>query len=79
MNLINYISDNEFRINCTFNSLNIVNFDEIKDFNSEKVVVIKNDNDVIVCGDNLFISKLLKDEILINGTIKKVEYGSYNG
>lgn len=74
MNLRNYILDNQFKIIMLKNKINIINYLEIDSFDEEKIIIRYKDGLVIVVGNNLIISKLLDDELLISGDISKVEF-----
>ena len=71
--LRNYILEKDFRINYVKNKLNIVNYETIDHFSLEKVMVRYAGGMVIIKGENLIISKLLEDEVLISGIIKNIE------
>ncbi|HHT38823.1 MAG TPA: hypothetical protein GXZ95_05410 [Mollicutes bacterium] len=70
-----YIYDRKMSIHIYENKVNIVNYNEISHFNSNKVVVVYDDGNIIVEGKNLVVSKLLDNEILISGKIKRIELG----
>ncbi len=71
--LQNYILDNEFKMVVLTNKVDIVNYIDIDHFDSNKIIVRYNNGVVIVKGEDLIISKLLTDEILINGKLKTIE------
>ena len=71
--LVNYIKDNEFRINYINNTINIVNYDKIIELKDDIITIIKNDKVIKIKGNNLKLTKLLDNEILINGIINKIE------
>jgi sporulation protein YqfC len=73
--LTDYIYDKDVSIHIYHNSLNIVNYNEISNFNSNKVTITHKDGKVTVSGKNLVVSKLLGNEILISGEIKQIELG----
>ena len=73
MNLRNYILESDFKIIYLTNKLNIVNYNDISHFDSNKIIVNYNDGSVLISGKNLVVSKLLKDELLIEGSIDKLE------
>ena len=68
-----YINDNEFRINLYKDRINIVNYKEILGINNKEIIVKSNDSKIIINGENLVLSKLLDFEILIIGTVLKIE------
>lgn len=69
-----YILENEFKINILIGKIDIVNYLEIDHFDDTKIIVRYEKGLVIIKGENLTISKLLNDELLILGTIKTVEF-----
>ena len=69
-----YILDNEFKINILIGKVDIVNYLEIDHFDDTKVIVRFDKGIVKIKGENLTISKLLNDELLILGKIKIVEF-----
>ena len=71
--LRNYILENEFKINYIAGKVNIVNYECIDHFSDEKVMIRHSSGTVVIKGENLIISKLLNDEILISGTVKTIE------
>ncbi len=71
--LKNYILETDFRLNYIKNKLNIVNYKCIDHFSDEKVIIRYSSGIVVVKGENLIISKLLNDEILIIGIVKNIE------
>ena len=70
--LRNYILEKDFRVNYIKDKLNIVNYDCIDHFSDDKVMIRYNEGVLVISGENLIISKLLDDEILISGIIKAV-------
>jgi len=71
--LRNYILDEEFKIMVLKNKVNIVNYESIGHFDSNKIIIRYTDGDIIIKGIDLVVSKLLNDEILITGEIKSLE------
>lgn len=78
MNIVNgiraYIEDNELKITIFDNKINILNYSDIGHFDANKVVVKTKLKDIIIKGNNLVVSKLLKDEILISGEFNNIEF-----
>ncbi len=64
-----YLIDKEYRIIIKENQVNIINYDEIVDFTSEKISLKYKNKNIIIEGRNLFISKMVEDEALIEGDI----------
>ena len=68
----NYLMDNEFRMIYYNNFLNINNYLEILDFSSSIIKIKYIDGTIIINGNNLCISKMIDNELLINGVIKSI-------
>ena len=72
--LRNYILENKFKINIYDNNVDIINYIEIEHFD-DKIIIVKYEKGIVtVKGDNLIITKLLEDELLINGQIRNIEF-----
>ena len=69
-----YINDSDLKITIINNKINIINYDDIGHFNSDKVVVKSKNNSFIIKGNNLVVSKLMNNEILITGDFKGIEF-----
>lgn len=64
-----YLENKNYEIIIKENQVNIINFREIIDFSTDKIS-LRCDNKIInIEGKNLIISKMLDDELLINGII----------
>lgn len=74
MDLRNLIQDDKFKLTVLENKINIVNYLKIDAFDDEKIIVRYRKGIVIISGNNLSISKLIADELLINGDILKLEF-----
>ncbi|MBR3199071.1 MAG: YabP/YqfC family sporulation protein [Bacilli bacterium] len=70
----NYVFDNTFKIIIFKNKLNIINYKEIDHFDDNKIIIRYSNKSLVIKGEELIITKLLDDEILINGKIKLVEF-----
>lgn len=79
MNLINnirtFILEDEFRMTFLNNKLNIVNYKAITNFESNFITIKHDNGEIKIKGENLYVSRLLIDEILIEGNIKNIEIG----
>ena len=72
--LKNYILENKFKINIYENNINIINYEEIDHFD-DKIIIIRYEKGIVtVKGENLIITKLLEEELLINGKIRNIEF-----
>ena len=78
LNLLNNFRDlvleEQFKINYIKDKLNIVNYKEISHFDSNKIIVNYIDGSIVIGGQDLVISKLVSDELLIEGKIEKIEF-----
>ena len=76
MRLINkldrYLEDKDYQIIIKDNYANIINFEEVIDFTTTKISLKCDKNIINIEGENLIISKMLDEEILINGIIYNI-------
>lgn len=70
-----YISETEFKVTIVKGKIDVVNYHSIGHFDSNKIIVRYQDGNLIIKGENLVVSRLLHDEILITGKIKNIEIG----
>ncbi len=70
----NYVLENQFKIIYEDNKVDIVNYQNMGHFDDNKVIVYYDKGIVEIKGKNLIIKKLLKDEVLIKGSIEKIEF-----
>ena len=68
-----YILEDDFKITYLKNKLDIVNYENIDHFDTDKIIVRYSGGILVIKGENLTISKLLNDEILVSGIIKNIE------
>ena len=73
-NLRNVILEEQFKINYIKNKLGIINYIDISHFDNNKIIIKYKEGNILVSGENLVVSKLTKDEILIEGSIEKIEF-----
>lgn len=71
--IVDYIKDNNFKINYVKNSVDVINFDKILDLTDEIIRIMKDNKVILIRGNELKLTKLLDNEILITGLIKKIE------
>lgn len=69
-----FILEQDFKITYLNNKLDILNYTNISHFDSNKIIVNYAKGSVVVSGENLIVSKLLSDELLIEGSIQKIEF-----
>ena len=53
--------------------VNICNYDSIGYLDNDLIIIKYSDGEIKIKGDNLVVSKLLNNEILISGVIKNIE------
>lgn len=70
----NYVNDRQFSIIYKNNRLNIVNYTEIIDFSSSLISVRHMDYIYYIEGNNLVVSRMMEDEILITGNISNIVF-----
>lgn len=76
--IINYIKDNEFRMNILKNKINIVNYNELLSMSEQRVSLNTPLGRIVIKGNSLLVKKLLNNEILIVGNITNIEMGDKN-
>lgn len=69
-----YTTDKTFRIIYKKNTLNVINYTKIIDFSSTLISFSYKKTSYYVEGENLIISKMMEDELLITGNIKKISF-----
>ena len=70
--LINFLYDKEYFISIYENYIHVFNYEELVSLTS-KLIILKMDKfNLEIKGDNLFITKMEKREILIKGSILNV-------
>ena len=70
------ILESDFKINVSFNYIDILNFTKIINI-EEKEVILEQDKKIIkIIGSNIRVVRMLKDELLLTGIIKKITLGS---
>ncbi len=76
MKLINkldrYLYDKEYKIIIKENYVDIINYTEIVDFNLNNISVKYQNKTITIEGNNLTISKMIEDEVLIIGQISNI-------
>lgn len=73
-NLKNYILEDDFKMIIFDKKVDIVNYDEIDHFDDNKIIIRNKEKIVIIKGEELVISKLLEDEMLIFGKVNGIEF-----
>ena len=73
LDIRHFINDSSFQIIYRNNELDIINYKNINYIFDNKISISSNDNNLLITGLNLYAKKLLNNEILVAGNIKKVE------
>ena len=67
-----YINDKKYSMIYKNNKLNIINYSEIIDFSSKLISIRYEDKVYHIEGNDLVISKMMENEILITGDISNI-------
>lgn len=76
--IVNYIRDNDFRMNIIKNKIDIVNYIDLLSMSEERVSLTSSLGRIVIKGTSLSVKKLLNKEILIVGNIISIEMGDKN-
>lgn len=71
--IVDYIKDPGLKIKYFDNKVNVSNYDKILEIKSDSITIIKDKKVLLIIGEDLKLTKLLDNEILITGIIKKIE------
>mgnify|MGYP004453423607 CR=1 FL=1 len=69
-----YLNDDNYQIIVMKDMVNVINYIEIKDFSNSKIVIKNSLGITNIIGEDLTIVKMLDREILIVGTIKRIDF-----
>lgn len=69
-----YVFEPNFSLTVLNEKLDIVNYKSIEHFDNNKVIIKCESVLITISGNNLVVSRLLKDEVLITGKIKNIEF-----
>ena len=69
-----YFVNNEYKVTIMKSGIHIINYDEIVDFSSTKVVIKYKYGIIIINGSDLAVSKMMDDELFITGKLFSLEY-----
>ena len=73
-----YILEDEFEMKVLKDRVDVINYKSIGHLDSNKIIIRHNDGSVVINGRNLVVSKLVKEEILIVGSISNIELRNTN-
>jgi len=68
-----YVNKPYFKIIITPQTINIINYLEIKKFDEEEIIVVGGEKNYSIQGNNLALSRLLENELLVKGEFEKIE------
>lgn len=68
-----YIENNEFHIDILNDRIHIANYARIISIGEEKIMISSNEKKISFYGKNFSLSKMQDNEILIEGTLIKLE------
>ena len=69
----NYLLDEMFNMRVLKNKINICNYETIGYLDNDLIIINYDGGEIKIKGENLVVSKLMNDEILISGEIKNIE------
>lgn len=72
-NIHDFIVDNSFKFSFSNNSLNIINYVKINYMDIDKISIETDIGNLVISGTSLVVKKMLDNEVLITGSIKKLE------
>ncbi len=73
-NLINFLYDKNYFINIYEEYIHVFNYVELISLASNKIILKLEKFKLIINGQELFITKMIPNEILIKGSINSVEF-----
>lgn len=73
--IVNYIKDEEFRMNIIKNKIDIINYIDLLSMSEDRLSLMSPIGRIVIKGENLSVKKLLNKEILIVGSITNIEMG----
>lgn len=65
---------NKSKIIMMDNKIDIINYKNIDHFDDNKIIIKLDNYNIFIYGENLIISRLVSDEVLISGNINKLEF-----
>lgn len=69
-----YVNDRKYSMIYKNNKLNVINYSEIIDFSSTLISIRYEDYVYHIEGNNLVISRMMENEILITGDISNIRF-----
>lgn len=72
--MMEYLLDSKFKIIITDSYINVINYKELISINSNNIILKYNNGSINIKGNDLLITKLLDEELLIKGNINNIEF-----
>lgn len=72
-NFRSFLLEDNFEIHIYKNKIDILNYTSMGHFDSNKIIVYSDNGYITITGKDLVVTKLLKDEVLITGSINSIE------
>ena len=72
-NFRSFLLEDNFEIHIYKNKINILNYTSMGHFDSNKIIVYSDSGYITIKGEDLVVTKLMKDEVLITGIISGIE------
>ena len=69
----NYLLDSEYKLTVFEDKIHLINYKKLLVLEDEKIVLSTNKTIVTITGEKLSLKKLLQNEILLSGVIRKIE------
>ncbi len=67
--------EEKFKMIIYGNKIDILNYKKIESIKDNEIVITSDNKRIYIKGKNLVIIKLVKDEVLIQGLIDRIDYG----
>lgn len=68
-----YLLEEKFKMQVYPNQVDLIYYQKIQDITDSKITVLVEFGNIVITGEHLVISRLMEDEVLITGKIKKIE------
>lgn len=73
-NFKNFLYDLDEFISLYDNNIHIFNYRKLNKINEKEIIVSFDKMTVNICGDNLKLKQMTKQELLINGSIQEIKF-----
>ena len=68
-----YLNSSKLELIYKDNKLDVSNYEDILLLTSDKIILLKDTKEIVIVGSDLTLLKLLDNEVLIGGCIKRIE------